>query len=133
MKRLKLSMITALAIILTSTPFIKADGKSPATDSGGKIIIIIDNPKGENGRPKAPSKQHIECWYCDGELSFDFVIPEGECTLFLTDYATGFMTQYVFDSADHADIYVGALPDVGSIEINTASGHKYYGQIEIDD
>ncbi|MDE7438588.1 MAG: hypothetical protein K2M93_08905 [Muribaculaceae bacterium] len=133
MKRLKLSMLTALAIILTSAPFIKADEKSPATDSGGKTMIIIHNPIGGNGRPKAPSKQHIECWYCDGELSFDFVIPEGECTLYLTDYATGFMTQYVFDSADHADIYVGALPNGGSIEINTASGHIYYGQIVIDD
>ena len=129
MKRLKLSMCIALAMIFASAPFIKADDKSPATDSGDKNIVIIINPKISTGRPKAPSKQHIECWYCDGELSFDFVIPEGECTLYLTDYATGFITQYVFDSADHADIYVGALPNGGSIEINTTSGHTYYGEI----
>ena len=129
MKRLKLSMITALAIILASAPFIKADEKSPATDSNGKVIVIAIDPKISAGRPKAPSKQHIECWYCDGELSFDFVIPEGECILYLTDYATGFMTQYAFDSADDADVYVGSLPNGGAIEISTESGHTYHGEI----
>ena len=129
MKRLKLSMCIALAMIFASATFIKADEKSPSADTGKKIDVTITYPKIGNGRPKAPSKQHIECWYCDGELSFDFVIPEGECKLYVTDYATGFMTQYVFDSADHADIYVGALPNGGSIEINTTSGHTYYGEI----
>ena len=52
------------------------------------VPVPIDKDlKTDWGRPKAPSKQHIECWYCDGELSFDFVIPEGECTLYLTDYS----------------------------------------------
>ena len=109
-----------------------ADGKDKTTiGSETPVIVKIEYPKNPNS-PKAPSKQHIECWYCDGELSFDFVIPEGECTLYLTDYATGFMTQYAFDSADHADIYVGSLPNGGSIEINTTSGHTYYGEIVID-
>ena len=109
-----------------------------ASDDNKKIadpkpIYIGGDDRPVSNRPKAPSKQHIECWYCDGELSFDFVIPEGECILYLTDYATGFMTQYVFDSSDHADIYVGSLSNGGALEIHTASGHTYYGQIVIDD
>lgn len=126
---MKKKLITLLGLCFIGGLSMYADGnynKTVSPDTTVPVRIVYPETK---GRPKAPSKQHIECWYCDGELSFDFVIPEGECTLYLTDYATGFMTQYAFDSADHADIYVGSLPNGGSIEINTTSGHTYYGEI----
>lgn len=104
-----------------------SDQDTNTTISNPVPIPVKDDTPSLPGRPKAPSKQHIECWYFDGELSFDFVIPEGECTLYLTDYSTGFMTQYTFDSSYHADISVGTLPNGGSLEIHTESGHTYTG------
>ncbi|MDE7438867.1 MAG: hypothetical protein K2M93_10330 [Muribaculaceae bacterium] len=67
---------------------VHASDHNPNTTISNPVPVPVkDVDNSSFGRPKAPSKQHIECWYCDGELSFDFVIPEGECTLYLTDYS----------------------------------------------
>ena len=87
---MKRKLLTLFAACIMAAAPVYADGDDNKTVSTDKPIWVKINPPivpGNPGRPKAPSKQHIECWYCDGELSFDFVIPEGECTLFLTDYS----------------------------------------------
>ena len=109
MKRILLSLIVACLIGCLPMYADGNDNKTIGSDNRIPIEVKYPTIPSNPGRPKVPSKQHIECWYCDGELSFDFVIPEGECTLYVTNYATGFMTQYTFDSADHADVYVGII------------------------
>lgn len=130
----KLLHSIAVTIIFCCSISVKADTNDSTTQSEPtKVDLKSENlPIPSKGRPKAPSRQHIECWYINGELTFDFVIPEGICTLSLTDYSTGFTTQYTFDSANHADIPVGPLPNGGLIEILTQSGNSYYGYIKFE-
>lgn len=129
MKKKLLSIIGLGLFVISPINAGEDDSKVLGTDTPIPVKIVLPSLPSNPHRPKAPSKQHIECWYCDGELSFDFVIPEGECTLYVTDYATGFITQYSFDSSDHANVYVGALPNGGSLEIHTETGHTYTGTI----
>lgn len=100
-------------------------------NSKNAVAILLKDPTRNNNRPKAPSKQFIECWYGDGELSFDFTIPEGMCNLNVTDGKSGFVYNYVFDSSEHAEVYVGNL-EHADITITTALGHTYIGEILVD-
>ena len=93
--------------------------------------VTIKELKSSNSRPKAPSMQFIECWYGDGVLSFDFNIPEGICNLSVTDKKSGFVYNYVFDSSEHTEVYVGEL-EYADITITTALGNTYIGEILVD-
>ncbi len=101
---------------------------NPSMDSG-KSIPIYERGKGNPSRPKMPSMQNIECVYADGTLHFFFAFPEGECLMTVTDSFSGISTQYSFDSAEPAEIFVGEI-QTGSIEIQTANGHEYFGSID---
>lgn len=93
---------------------------------------VIWHEKSENSnRPKVPSRQQISCFYENGSLKFQFVIPEGECQLTVTDMTTGFARQYVFDSSAAATVYVGVLTQA-HIEISTANGHEYEGWLGME-
>ncbi len=94
-------------------------------------VILKEKSKGGYKRPKSPSQQQILCTYENGSLKFQFVIPEGECQLTVTDMTTGFSRQYVFDSSAEATVYVGALTQA-HIEISTANGHEYEGWLDME-
>ncbi len=94
----------------------------------GKHIPIDQRNKEKPDRPKMPSMQNIECVYADGTLHFFFAFPEGECLLTVTDSFSGISTQYSFDSAEPAEIFVGEI-QTGSIEILTSLGYTYEGTI----
>ena len=76
--------------------------------------------------------QQIFCCYDDGQLTFDFAIPEGECLLTVTDLSTNFARNYSFSSEAEATVYVGTLTEA-YIEISTASGHEYEGYLGQND
>lgn len=94
-------------------------------------VILKEKSKGGYKRPKSPSQQQILCTYENGSLKFQFVIPEGECQLTVTDMTTGFSRQYVFDSSAAATVYVGVLTQA-HIEISTANGHEYEGWLDME-
>ncbi len=100
------------------------------SESSSKAQVMIRDKRDTLGRPKAPSMQSIECWYGDGILSFDFAISEGMCNLCVADKDTGFVTNYVFDSSDHAEVFIGNVKNA-AITITTSSGHTYIGEIVI--
>lgn len=77
-------------------------------------------------RPRVPSRQHIDCWYGDGVLNLNFVIPEGNCTLYITDLKTSFTRMFIFDSTEPTELFVGPLTEA-YIEIATSNGHTYEG------
>ena len=99
--------------------------------SSTSIVIKDKKEKNEPVRPKAPSRQRIQCAYENGCLYFQFAIPEGECQLTVTDMTTGFARQYVFDSSAAATVYVGVLTQA-HIEISTANGHEYEGWLGLE-
>lgn len=98
------------------------------SDFGSQSITIKPKNKFKPNRPKAPSMQQIFCYYEDGQLTFDFAIPEGDCALTVTDLTTNFARNYSFSSEAEATIYVGSLTEA-YIEISTASGHEYEGYL----
>lgn len=121
-------VLVLIAIMLLHLPLLS---QSSNGNSKNAVAILSKDPTRNNNRPKAPSKQFIECWYGDGELSFDFTIPEGMCNLNVTDGKSGFVYNYVFDSSEHAEVYVGNL-EHADITITTALGHTYIGEILVD-
>lgn len=118
---------TLLAIPVSANAQSYGNG-NPSMDNG-KSIPIYERSKSNPSRPKIPSRQHIECVYTEGTLHLFFAFPEGECLMTVTDSFSGISTQYSFDSAEPAEIFVGEI-QTGSIEIQTANGHEYFGSID---
>lgn len=126
------TILTAVSLALVSSTGY-ADSPAPPIPTPtppSPVIIPITKPEDpiKDPRPKAPSAQYIECMYSDGELTFSFAIPEGDCSLALTDEA-GFTAHYYFDSSELSSIYVGDLT-FAFIEISTAAGNYYIGYLE---
>lgn len=76
------------------------------------------------GRPKAPSRQHIQCEVEDGVMTILFAIPEGMCLLKLTDTASGKTLEEVFNTSEEHSFYVGNLIE-GYIKLSTSDGNIY--------
>lgn len=125
--KLKSGLTLALALTLNAS-FAQVNNSDKTAKEPSKIIIERSDKKPLT-RPQMPSRQHIECLYAGGSLSFFFAVPEGECVLTVTDSASGISMQYYFDSADSAEIYVGEI-ETGSINISTANGNEYVGLID---
>ena len=84
-------------------------------------------PRGNtSSRPKAPSMQSVSCTYSDGNLYFEFAIPEGECQLILSDSSTGEIVVEYFDSAVSEPVYVG-YHRTASLTVDTENGKTYTG------
>lgn len=98
------------------------------TDIGHSNVLITPKDINRPKRPKAPSMQQIFCYYEDGQLTFDFAIPEGDCALTVTDLTTNFARNYSFSSEEEATVYAGTLTEA-YIEISTESGHDYEGYL----
>lgn len=127
MKKGKLKIVVSAAILLCSASLL---GQTQSTNPQNKrtdIVVVLKQPtKNVSGRPKAPSRQSIECMYFDGNLSVDFFIPEGECTMTVTDSNTGISLQYIFSTEESAEIYVGNLSNA-YFEFDTEAGNSYEG------
>lgn len=121
-------VLVLMTIMLLQLPLLS---QSVNVNGNDAMPVTIKELKSSNSRPKAPSMQFIECWYGDGVLSFDFNIPEGICNLSVTDKKSGFVYNYIFDSSEHAEVYVGNL-EHADITITTALGHTYIGEILVD-
>lgn len=115
-------------LILSSTNPIFAEEPLPVYSTS---LVETDNETQKPHRPKIPTRQMIHCVYQNGSLKFQFVIPEGECQLTVTDMTTGFSRQYVFDSSSVATVHVGVLTQA-HIEILTANGHEYEGWLAME-
>lgn len=122
--------ITNLILILFLGSSV-ASSENLILPSSTSIVIHDKKEKDTPIRPKSPSRQMIQCIYQDGQLSFSFAIPEGECQLTVTDMTTGFARQYVFDSSAEVSVNVGALTQA-HIEISTANGHEYEGWLGVE-
>lgn len=89
-------------------------------------IVLLPGPK-PNLRPKAPSRQIVTCIYDEGNLYFEFAIPEGQCQLFLSDPSTGETVVAGFDSDVTEPVYVG-YHRTASLTVNTENGNTYAGE-----
>ena len=99
-------------------------------NKGEGTPIIITNTEGETpSRPLSPSHQQITCTYTEGCLFFNFRYPEGLCSLEVTDFETGDILTYTFDSEGEAAVLVGELNNAHLL-ITTAFGHSYEGNLQ---
>ena len=118
--------LTLLLAVPTAFAQNRSDNKNQKETT--EVIKIERQERPPIGRPKIPSQQHIECVYTEGTLHFFFAFPDGECLMTVTDSFSGISTQYSFDSAEPAEIFVGEI-QAGSIEIQTSLGYTYEGTI----
>ena len=131
MKYLKNLFSIAIILLLSPVSILAFDDFSSTQVPNCQLIKVSPKQSKTNYRPKAPSMQQIFCYYEEGQLTFDFAIPEGDCALTVTDLTTNFARTYSFSSEAEATVYVGTLTEA-YIEISTASGHEYEGYIGSD-
>lgn len=126
-RKLKRTLGCAATLIILSGITALAT-ESPATNPPPPKPIILKATTGSSKRPRTPSLQQITCVY-DGEvLHFDFVLPEGGCTLTLTG---GVNTSCSFDSSElNAEVYVGIVSDDTELILTTEYGNQYSGTLE---
>ena len=96
---------------------------------GGETIKITKKEKDIPSRPLSPSNQQITCTYSEECLFFNFRYPEGLCSLEVTDFETGDILTYTFDSEGEAAVLVGELNNAHLL-ITTAFGHSYEGNLQ---
>lgn len=118
-------LILLLSLFLFCNLFIYSKGNSDNPDNQPEIILKSVKL---SQRPQIPSSQQITCTYTEGCLFFNFRYPEGLCTLEVTDFETGDVTTYTFDSEGEAAVLVGELNNAHLL-ITTAFGHSYEGYI----
>lgn len=84
-------------------------------------------------RPKAPSKQSIDCFYDGEKIHISFLFPEGTSFITVTEVNLPIHSEY-FDSSEDAEIYVGTLlsDKIYRIEITTSYGNVYEYEGYID-
>lgn len=96
-----------------------------------RIAMRIGRPSTSH-RPQAPSRQRIGCEYDGQVLALDFVYPEGECNVTLTEYYSGAQQSYVVDSSDcYAEIPVGQIYE-STLTLTTPSGTTYTCELTAD-
>ena len=119
-------IILTASVLMLGTGVADADNGNQSGSADFKQIVL--NPGRPVGhRHNAPSKQSVMCTYDDGNLYFEFAIPEGECQLILSDLSTGEVVAADFDSAMSEPIYIG-YHSTASLTVTTANGHTYTGE-----
>lgn len=119
--------ITAIIFFLLSVFNISADNDTDDEDMDGDVLIELkENPGNPIGRPKAPSRQRINCHYTNGMLYIQFALPEGNCELTVIDTENESDQIYHFDSTTDAFINIGKLTSF-EIYISTEKGNLYFG------
>lgn len=124
-----MSKIRFLGFIITLISLSSSFAMTASSDSEIKIPIRPNTDTSKGDRPKAPSMQSVDCSYEDGWIDITFRVPEGYCTLIVTDLNHYTSQTYSFDSATTAHIYIGELTNA-LISISTANGHQYEGEID---
>ena len=126
MKTFKLFSIATVVSLSSMTFFADAVEKTKTVSDGTSITLNNDRGKPRPNRPKTPARQIITCIYDNGELTFDFVLPEGMCEVVLTEN-TGAAMSYTVDSSDlTATVFVGTIGE-SEIELTTENGNTYTG------
>ena len=122
--------MAAWALVVAWVGNVNGEATPPPTPPilGSLLIEIPPRDPRETGyRPKAPSMQSVTYTYDDGNLYFEFAIPEGQCQLILSDLSTGETVVAGFDSDVTEPVYVG-YHSTASLTVTTANGHTYTGE-----
>lgn len=125
MKNTKLICLV-FVICLSSMTFLCNAVDKTQTVPNGTTCTLKKGTKKPNKRPGKPDYQIVTCIYDNGELTIDFVMPEGMCEVMLTEN-TGAAMSYTVDSSDlTATLYVGTIGE-SEIELTTENGNTYTG------
>ncbi len=116
------SILFPMSLLLVSST--DKPEQKPAANKSVKAVLSSES-KNTALRPKAPSRQVVTCAY-DGEyLMFDFVVPEGECDVVVTEWFSNAQQSYTIDSSIlTADIHVGELYE-STVTVTTEKGNVY--------
>lgn len=129
---MNLRTLLAVTTIIFSANMASADEKpapNPTRGQSSETTLKQHSASIDKLRPKAPSKQIIVCGYDGSEFYLSFVIPEGQCTLSVTD-CDGHFEYAEFDS-NGLDIRIPNEEMHGDIQISldTELGNSYSGNL----
>lgn len=129
MKVLKFIIIIIIALTSYSEIGIALNNGKQQVTKAIHGVLKRKETKSPDKRPRLPNRQIIEYIY-DGELlTIEFVLPEGECLVILTDQTTGIPMRFNIDSEELiAEVCVGEINE-SSIELITDTGNSYIGML----
>lgn len=132
MKRLLISLLILAINVAIIPEFMAADNIPTVPETVDDDYITLENTKNPSGRPKIPGRQIITCHYDGENLNLDFIYPEGECEVYLTDISTNLSRYYLIDSAElSTSIFVGTIKST-AITLTTSHGNTYTGTITVE-
>lgn len=129
---MKKLFVSFLALSLTLPLLAEGEndkGKIPGSGLVPPVSVPIKpKPQPKINRPNSPFEQYIDCLYDGENLVFNFTIPEGECSLTVSQIDKGAISFYRFDSSEEAVVYVGEIWNA-TITVDTALGNSYEGYL----
>lgn len=121
------AVIIPVALLLMSS--VEQPERRPVSSGSNERIVLTQSRSDKSLRPKAPSRQVVTCFYDGLYLCFDFVVPEGECNVTVTEWYSNAVQNYTIDSSElSADIYVGELYE-STVTVTTANGNTYTAEL----
>ena len=130
MKRKAIITLITAALACHTLAFADDSHINNGSGNGNGGTIVVGPGRGDKGtRPKAPSRQQIECNYDGSILYLKFTYSEGEAELTITDHTSGDIMSYSFSTDAPASILIGDIAS-GHIAITTSLDNTYEGFIE---
>lgn len=122
---MKLNIFIFTILTLCILP-VFADENNSSTEENQSNIAM----NGSGIRPRENTK-NIECYYINGNIYIEFSEPEGDTTLTITNQFNGESIHTSFSATCLYSIYIGTKTGVYEISIETSSGEKYIGYLQI--
>ena len=121
-----LKIFTLLILLTISGLKCIGEEKQPVTVD---TIILTKKSNSKSRHPKTPDRQVVSCSYYNGTIKLHFIYSEGNAVLNVRDENMNIDSYDVETSLLDVTIPVTPLYSTISIEVETAAGNTYYGEL----
>ena len=120
----KLFLIVILCGLGISSVRVSSEEKKPPSVSSHVIVL---SSKSQSGRPKAPSRLHVECTYSADEMTFSF---PGEISSYSICMYNDTDEWYGYISKEEPTVQIPLFVGTYTVECTANDGRVFTGTIE---
>ncbi|MCM1332323.1 MAG: DUF3244 domain-containing protein [Bacteroides sp.] len=126
MKRKAILLFLIIAAIFS----VGASNDVPGKEPGTMRSIEFKKDRRKNDRPRMPQKKNINAYYVLNNLCIDFIYPEGEADIEISNMNDGSIEQReTVDTNMNISIYIPDEEGTYQIDIITSKGNHYVGYL----
>lgn len=120
----KIALLLRVLMILS---FIFYGSTLRGADTARTTVVVL-GPKGKpmEKRPRIPSRQIVTCAYDGENIEVEFLFPEGNADITITDVNAGIVGIYTINTQEESAMSIGRV-ETSIIEISTDAGNIYNG------